>query len=307
MRCQDRWKFYPEIISFPLVWHPSSAARDGGSGVLSVPGIVGPQAAMRPILPLALALLLTGAASLKAQSSRDLLLEAKVILEQGANFDDEDVLLQARTAFEDLLGDEGMAMLAHYYAASAASELANVLDESGRSGVRRTILGYVNYAIEHFEAAVAIDSSFAEGWLLLSASYAQKITVKPLSAVGLGRRFNRAMNRAEELEPDNPRVVLLRAITDYNLPRIVGGNKGRAVDGFLRSAKLYQEETVTDPALPSWGHDQAYARLGIAYMDRHKFDEAREAFNRALVLNPDYQWVSQTLLPSLDEAEAAGR
>ena len=265
--------------------------------------------AMRPGFPLALALLLAGTAPLTAQSSRDLLLEAKDILEEGANFDSEEILLQARAAFERLTGDEDLAMLAHYYAASAASELANILDESGQSGVRRAILGHVDYAIEHFEAAVALDSTFAEGWLLLSASYAQKITVKPLNAVGLGRRFSRAMNRAEELEPDNPRVVLLRAITDYNLPRIVGGNKNRAVNGLLRAAKLYRNENVTDPALPSWGHDQTYARLGIAYMDRGDFDEAREAFDEALSLNPDYQWISRTLLPSLDEAEAeaAGR
>lgn len=264
---------------------------------------------MRPFIPLAFALLLAGTTSLKAQSSREALLQAKNLLEKGANFDDEDVLLQARTEFEGLLGDPSLAKLAHYYAASAASELANVLDESGQSGVRRAILGYVDYAIEHFGAAVALDSTFAEGWLLLSASYAQKITVKPLSAVGLGRRFNRAMKTAEELEPDNPRVVLLRAITDYNLPGIVGGNKDRAMDGLLKAAELYRNETISDPLLPSWGHDQTYARLGIAYTDRGDFGEARKAFDQALVLNPDYEWVSRTLLPSLEEAEAgaAGR
>ena len=285
------------------------AAGDAGGRASPEIGNTGFQDAMRLIIPLALVLLLAGFAPLMAQSSRDLLLEAKDLLDEGASLDNEETVLQARAAFESLTEDASLAMLAHYYAASAASELANILDESGRSGVRRAILGYVDYAIEHFESAIALDSTFAEGWLLLSASYAQKITVKPLNAVGLGRRFSRAMNRAEELEPDNPRVVLLRAITDYNLPRIVGGNKDRAVDGLLKAAELFRNETVTDPALPSWGHDQTYARLGIAYMDRGEFDEARKAFDEALLLNPDYRWVSRTLLPTLDEAEAeaAGR
>lgn len=259
---------------------------------------------MRRSIPVALALVLAGATHLNAQSARDALLLAKEILEQGASLDDTELVLQARAGFEGIIEDEGLAKFAHYYAASAASELANILDESGESGVRRTILGYVDYAIEHLEAAVALDESFAEGWLMLSAAYAQKITVKPLNAVGLGRKFNRAMNRAQELEPENPRVVLLKAITDYNLPRIVGGNKDRAVDGLLRAASLYETETVGDPVLPSWGHDQAYARLGIAYMDQGDFEGAREALGKALVLNPDYRWVSETLLPSVDETEA---
>ncbi len=258
---------------------------------------------MRRFIPLSLALLV-GTLHVQAQSPRDALLLAKEILEQGASLDDTELVLQARAEFEGIIPDEGLAKFAHYYAASAASELANILDESGESGVRRTILEYVDYAIEHLEASVALDDAFAEGWLMLSAAYAQKIMVKPLNAVGLGRRFNRAMNRARELEPDNPRVVLLKAITDYNLPRIVGGNKDRAVDGLLRAASLFENETVSDPVLPSWGHDQTYARLGIAYMDEGDFEGAREALGQALALNPDYRWVSDVLMPSVDEAEA---
>ena len=71
---------------------------------------------------------------------------------------------------------------------------------------------------------------------MLSAPYAQKITVRPLRAIGLGRKFSHAMSKAQELAPNNPRVVLLKTITDYNLPRIVGGNRRRAVEGLHRAA-----------------------------------------------------------------------
>ena len=241
----------------------------------------------------------------QAQSTRQLLLEGKEMLADGANHDDQDKLLKARALFEQAVTDDSLAIFAHYYAASAASELANILHELDDSDRNREILEYVNYAIDHLETATDRDEAFAEGWLMLSAAYGQKMTVRPLQAVSLGRKFNRAMSRARELAPDNPRVVLLRAITAYNLPRIVGGNKERALEGLYRAARLFEEEVVEDPVLPSWGHEDTYARLGIVFMDRGDPEEARTAFERALEINPEFGWVKHTLLPSLEEMEAA--
>ena len=144
------------------------------------------------------------------------------MLTDGANHDDQDKLLEARALFEQATNDDSLAIFAHYYAASAASELANILAELDGSDHNRKILEYVNYAIDHLEAATDRDEVFAEGWLMLSAVYGQKMTVRPLQAVSLGRKFNRAMSRARELAPDNPRVVLLRAITAYKSPAHCG-------------------------------------------------------------------------------------
>ncbi len=251
------------------------------------------------------AALVACSAPVQAQSTRQLLLEGKEMLADGANHDDQDKLLEVRALFEQAVHDDSLAIFAHYYAASAASELANILHEMDDSDQNRKILEYVNYAIDHLEAATDRDETFAEGWLMLSAVYGQKMTVRPLQAVSLGRKFNRAMSRARELAPDNPRVVLLRAITAYNLPRIVGGNKDRALEGLNRAARLFEEEVVEDPVLPSWGHEDTYARLGIVFLDRGNLEEARTAFERALEINPEFGWVKHTLLPSLEEAEAA--
>lgn len=250
------------------------------------------------------AALVAWCAPVQAQSSRQLLLEGKEMLADGANHDDQDKLLKVRALFEQALHDDNLAIFAHYYAASAASELANILYEMDDSDHNRKILEYVNYAIDHLEAATDQDESFAEGWLMLSAAYGQKMQARPLRAVTLARKFNRAMSRAQELAPDNPRVVLLKAITDYNLPRIVGGNKDRALEDMYRAARLFQEEVVEDPVLPSWGHEDTYARIGIVYMDRGNLEEARTAFERALEINPEFGWVKHTLLPSLKEMEA---
>lgn len=260
---------------------------------------------MRNSVIIALAALLALGAPVQAQSAREQLLDGKEMLEDAANQDDQDKLLEVRALFEQAINDDSLAILGHYYAASAASELANILWELDDSTHRRKVLEYVNYAIDHLKAATDRDEAFAEGWVMLAAAYGQKMTVRPLSAVFLGPRFSKAMSRARNIEPANPRVVLLKAITDYNLPGIVGGSKRRAVEGLHRATRLFADQVVADPILPSWGHDQAYARLGIAFMDQGDLESARTSFERALEINPDFGWVKHTLLPSLEELEAA--
>ncbi len=118
---------------------------------------------MRNSIIVVFAALVAFSAPVQAQSVRQLLLEGKEMLADGANHDDQDKLLEARALFEQATIDDSLAIFAHYYAASAASELANILAELDDSNHNRKILEYVNYAIDHLEAATDRDEVFAEG------------------------------------------------------------------------------------------------------------------------------------------------
>ncbi len=240
----------------------------------------------------------------QAQTAKELLLRGKELLDDGTNRRDIDVLLEARTIFEQVTNDDSLSMLAYYYAASASSDIATVLTDRGASGKRGEIRTHINYSIDNYEASVEIDETFAEGWALLSTSYAHKISVSPLRTVGLARKYNWAMSKALELEPDNPRIVLLKGIMDYNIPRIAGGNKERGIEGLKRAIDIFSEERIEDPLMPSWGHAHAHMRLGIAYMDQRELEKARSSFERALEINPDFGWVKDELIPSLEKLES---
>ena len=56
--------------------------------------------------------------------------------------------------------------------------------------------------------------------------------------------------------------------------------------------------------MPSWGHAHAHMRLGIAYMDQRELEKARSSFEKALEINPDFGWVKDELIPSLEELES---
>lgn len=231
-----------------------------------------------------------------AQPADSLLLQGKKLLQQGADAGSAAELQQARAVFERTAADAEAAPLAHYYAALADYRLLYVPERPAEK------LDLINDAIAHLEKAVAADKRFADAYALLSSMYGQKAGEQWYKGMFLGPKADKAMARAKELAPENPRVRLLDAIGLYNKPGMFGGDKKKALDGFREAVRLFEKEDVAEPLRPQWGHEEAYAWIGIAHMQAGRQAEAREAFEKALQINPDYGWVESALLPQLAEA-----
>ena len=235
---------------------------------------------------------------LQAQDVDALLLEGKRILETGVNTAELDQIRIARTMFERATADDQRAALSHYYVALADYRLAIMLREDDE----KQAVAHLDAAVEHLEQAVMLDDGSAEAYALFSNVYGLKIGFRPLTSIVLGPRANRMMARAKDLEPDNPRAVLIEATSNFNTPAMWGGSKKKAIEGFQRAASLFEQEEELDPVEPSWGHEEAYAWLGMAYQDQGDYVAARRAFDRALEVKPDYGWVKYVLLPQLEAA-----
>jgi len=231
-----------------------------------------------------------------AQDADSLIVQGKRMMAAGLNAADLDQVRQARTLFERATNDDHRAAWAHYYVAQADNNLANLLAEHDKGEA----VDHLDSAIEHLKAAIKREES-AEAYALLASVYGRKIGLKPLLGMFLGPKAGKALNQAKTLDPDNPRVVLTEAVSDFNTPKVFGGSKTRAMEGFQRAIGLFEQEEVVDPLLPRWGHEEAYAWLGIAYHDQGDTAAARRAFEQALEVNPDFGWVKYVLLPGLDD------
>ena len=231
----------------------------------------------------------------QAQEADSLLLHGKRMMAAGLNTANLDQMREARALFERAANDDHRAALAHYYVARTDHNLANLLAQHDEGGA----VDHLDSAVEHLKKAIALEAS-AEAYALLSSTYGRKISLKPLKGMFLGPKAGNALNEAKQLDPDNPRVVLTEAISDFNTPRMWGGSKARAMEGFLRALDVFEQEDVADPLQPSWGHEDAYAWLGIAHLQNDAREAARAAFEKALEINPDYGWVKYVLLPKLN-------
>ena len=235
------------------------------------------------------------------QAADSLLVSGRQMLHAGVNQGSLEAIYESRALFERALADSSLGAWPHYYIALADCRIVNLLPGAGDEN-KEAASGHLKTAVEHLQEATRIDPEAAEAYALLSSAYGRQIGLSPVKSMFLGPKAGKAIRKAMELAPDNPRVVLSAAIGDFNTPRVFGGNKQRAMQGFRRAARLFALERPSDPLEPVWGHSETFAWLGLAYMDRNDRKRAGAAFEKALEIDPDFGWVKYVLLPDLEGA-----
>jgi tetratricopeptide (TPR) repeat protein len=218
-------------------------------------------------------------------------------LEEAVLGDDATGIRRARTDLLRLLAaipSSDRTPLVQYAIAYAGWRLSTNPAASGRE--RDDLL---DDAEERLKTAVKLDPKFAEGYALLSGVYGLKIAFSPISGMLLGPRSGSAIDRAEALEPDNPRVLLSRGIGKFNTPAMFGGSIKDAETYLQRAIDRLAVESPARP-FPAWGRFDAHAWLGQVYAKRGDKAAAREEYRLALKVAPKSGWVQFVLLPALD-------
>lgn len=139
----------------------------------------------------------------------------------------------------------------------------------------------------------------AETPAVLSAVYGMSIGSNPISGMTLGPKAERAIARALELDPDNPRVWLIHGISALYTPPAFGGGIDKALARFDKSRELFETD-APQPPKPAWGKAEIHVWLGIAHLQKGDRAAAEREFRRAL--EPDFAWVKENLLPQLAES-----
>jgi len=229
-----------------------------------------------------------------AQSIDSLIIEGKKLIADGCNEWEAAVMQKARAHFERLRTGKKHEALVRYYLGYCDYRLATFYQQQTNKDM---VSKHLEAAITHLEAALKLNNKFAEAYALLSSCYGQKISLAPMLGMTLGPRAGMAMQSALQLEPNNPRVILLEAVGNYYKPSMFGGSKEGALAGFKRAAELFEKEQLQDPLQPDWGKPEAYAWIGVAHLDKNDHAKARAALERALAIAPDYGWVKHQLYP----------
>ncbi len=227
--------------------------------------------------------------------SEALFVEGKELLQQAIDTADLEQLYKAQKLFEQARQNGHHEEFALYYLALCEYRLATLFasapDEQAQS---------VNQTIEYLKQATELEDNFSDAHALLASTYGQKLSLKPQLGMVLGPETKRSLEKSKRLDGNNPRVVLTDGISDYYTPALFGGDKERGIAKLEQALELFAQEEVRDPLQPSWGYDEACAHLGIMRQEAGDIEGAREAFVKALEVNPDNGWVKSHLLPGLD-------
>jgi tetratricopeptide (TPR) repeat protein len=163
----------------------------------------------------------------------------------------------------------------------------------------------VDKAEAALKAALKASPGFAEARALLAATYGLEIGLHPFHGVWLGSRIGKQMDRAQVLSVHNPRITLIRGISDYFTPSAFGGDRSRARREFAQAIKQFDAFTSPNALAPTWGKAEAYALLAEAEADAHDKTAAKRDYQAALQLAPGYKAAKKGLAALGDPVPAS--
>ena len=186
-------------------------------------------------------------------------------------------------------GDTGF--FAGYLAAWASYRMAQV-HEAERKLARDLLDGCIDELNELLEGRSG--ELAAEGHALLATCYGNSAAYyRPPRVIVRGNRAQRSLDQALALAPENPRVMLQDALSDYSRPAFFGGDVERAERKLERATELFAGQQDAEGL--SWGEADAWLYLARIRAAAGDGDGARAAGERALALAPDYKEAQEVL------------
>jgi tetratricopeptide (TPR) repeat protein len=164
------------------------------------------------------------------------------------------------------------AALAYSYAAEVAIELKD--RKAGRQ--------FAEQGMKFGEKAVAMKPEIAENYRVLGTLYGQAVT-DLMSGLSYGPKAKDAINKAVEKAPKSSMMYVARGVGNYYLPAQMGGGAKGAIPDFNKAIELDANNA------------EAYLWLGLSLRKDNRDAEARQAFTKALELNPNRAWAKQQL------------
>jgi hypothetical protein len=142
--------------------------------------------------------------------------------------------------------------------------------------------------VSEVDSALALQADFAEALALRSACLAAPLEGGVAHAPFAARRAHKDLERALQLAPHNPRVLLLDAMSDYQLTVEQGGNKDRALSKLRQTVAAFEAERRGTEQLPGWGAADAWLILARDLLDHGDPLGSRDALEHALLIAPEY-------------------
>ncbi|MEC4726842.1 hypothetical protein HWQ46_14910 [Shewanella sp. D64] len=134
----------------------------------------------------------------------------------------------------------------------------------------------------------SLEQTDADNLALLASVYGMQIGLDSTLGASLGPKLGQALTQAQELDPYNPRIVLVKAISAFNTPVIFGGSMQKALNLSTKAIDLYNNPCDNI----CWGHAEAYTWRGLAKQNMGDAQGAIADWLAAIEIQPDYGWAS---------------
>ena len=158
--------------------------------------------------------------------------------------------VEVANQFERISNMEKTEWLPLYYATFASIMISFQETENAKKDT------YLDQAQKYLDQALAIDPNESELHLLQGFLYPSRINIDPMNrGMDLMPKMNKSLDKALELNPDNPRVYYLRATMTFHTPEAYGGGAAKALPLYQvadEKFKIFKPKTAISP---NWGKE----------------------------------------------------
>ena len=169
-------------------------------------------------------------------------------------------LLETLTAdFERIALAEKKQWLPYYYASLGHIKIGTMM----AGGQNKTEIDQRAEKAERLlNSAIELSRESSETWCLKSMIATLRLIADPMSRwQQYGQLSEEAINKAEQLNPNNPRVFVLRGEDKFYTPEEYGGNKKQAKEYLEKAIRLFEIFKPESIIHPNWGKNQTYENL----------------------------------------------
>ena len=164
--------------------------------------------------------------------------------------------VEVANQFERISNIEKTEWLPLYYASFAYIMISFQEPENAKKD------SYLDQAQKYLDQAMVIEPNESELYLLQGFLYPSRINVDPMNRgmLYIGD-MNKSLDKALELNPDNPRVYYLRATMTFHMPEAYGGGAAKALPLYLTADEKFKFFKPKTAISPNWGKEMNEAEL----------------------------------------------
>lgn len=143
----------------------------------------------------------------------------------------------------------------NYYAAFSQIQKGRVMM---RENKMTELDAVADQAQKFVDLAEEADKNNSEIYLLQKMIYSFKMMVNPMERyMTFGAKADETLKKAEQLNPQNPRVTLIKAEDVYFTPEQYGGSKKKGMELFKSSLDKFNSFKPKTALDPNWGRGEA--------------------------------------------------
>ncbi|MFC7348601.1 hypothetical protein ACFQO9_17935 [Chryseobacterium zhengzhouense] len=148
-----------------------------------------------------------------------------------------------------------------YYAAFSQIQKGRILMRENKVTELDAVADQAQKFVDLAEEA---DKNNSEIYLLQKMIYSLKMMVNPMERyMTFGAKAEETLKKAEQLNPQNPRVTLIKAEDVYFTPEQFGGSKKKGLELFKESLEKFNSFKPKTALDPNWGKSEAEYFIGL--------------------------------------------